>query len=242
MLDFNSRTTKALRASAGVNAAIDAALAETVEAPRRYLGASALGHDCLRKIQWDWTAPVAPEPRTRRIFARGHWCEDYVAGLLGIAGFHIIRAGNNLGFSQLGGQFQGHVDGIIAAGPALAGLDYPCLWENKGLGARGWTKLKNDGLVKAYPAYADQVALYQAYLGLTEHPALFTACNMDTMELLHLLVPFDPARAQAASDRAVQVVLATQASETLPRVTDNSDDWRCKYCAHRERCWADAVL
>lgn len=237
MLDFNRSTTKALRASAAVNEAIDASLASTVEAPRPYLGASALGHDCLRKIQWDWIAPTTFDARTRRIFARGHWCEQYVVNLLNQAGFRFDRESPKLAFSQIGGLFKGHADGIILGGPSVAGVGYPCLWENKGLGSRGWTKLKNDGLAKSYQAYADQVALYQAYLNLTEHPALFTACNMDTMEMLHLLVPFDPARAQAASDRAVQIVLATQAKEVLSRVTDNPDDWRCKWCAHKGRCW-----
>ena len=50
----------------------------------------------------------------------------------------------------------------------------------------------------AKPIYAAQIALYQAYLGLTEAPALFTAINKDTCELWHELVPFDGALAQAA--------------------------------------------
>jgi hypothetical protein len=59
----------------------------------------------------------------------------------------------------------------------------------------------------------------------------------DTCERLHLLLPFDATRAQEASDRAVAVIQATQAGELLPRLTDDVDDWRCKLCGHRERCW-----
>ena len=52
-------------------------------------------------------------------------------------------------------------------------------------------------MAAAKPIYAAQVALYQAYMGLTEAPALFTAVNKDTSELHHELVPFDAAVAQA---------------------------------------------
>lgn len=239
MLDFNRSVIKAKAASDLVNAVIDGAIEVRIAAePKRdYLGASSLGHDCLRKIQWDWRRPVAQEPRTERIFARGRWWETYAADLLAAAGFRIVRSGERIAFAQLDGLFRGHADGMIIAGPAVDGMAFPCVWECKGLGSKGWTKLGKDGLAKAYPAYADQVALYQAYLDLTDHPALFTACNMDTMEMLHLLVPFDPARAQAASDRAVTIIRADAAGETLPRVTDFEDDFRCRFCAHRERCW-----
>lgn len=238
MLDFNRSHTKALVANAGVNAAIDAGLQAQAREGRDYLGASSLGHDCLRKIAWDWRRPAAFEARTLRIFERGNWWETYCVALMVRAGFRFVRSGPEVAFSQLGERFRGHGDGKIVAGPAIEGVDYPCLWECKGLGAKGWKKLEKDGLAKAYPGYADQVALYQAYFDLTGHPAIFTACNMDTMEILHLLVPFDAARAQTASDRAVTVIRADQAGETLPRVGADADDWRCRMCGHREACWA----
>jgi hypothetical protein len=93
-------------------------------------------------------------------------------------------------------------------------------------------------LAMAYPQYAVQVALYQAYLGLWKTAAIFTAVNADTCERLHVLVPFDRALAQWHSDAAVRVINATHAGELLPRVTDKPNDWRCKMCGHRERCWS----
>jgi len=77
-----------------------------------------------------------------------------------------------------------------------------------------------------------------AYLGLDENPALFSAVNADTCHMLHVLVPFDAEAAQAASDRAVLVIKATQAGELLERIAKKPDDWRCKICSHKERCWA----
>jgi hypothetical protein len=242
MLDFNATATRRSAFSNAVNAVVDSTMTAlgAVTVGRDYLGASSLGHDCLRRIQWDWRHPVQPEPRIERIFARGRWWEKYCAWLLTEAGFTIVRSGPALEFAQLDDQFKGHADALIVAGPDC--LPYPCLWECKGLGSTGWKKLAKEGLARAYPAYADQVALYQAYLDLTAHPALFTAANMDTMQVLHLAVPFDPERAQAASDRAVQIVNAVAAGETLPRIAAEPDDWRCKLCPHKERCWGMMLL
>jgi hypothetical protein len=243
VIDLNSTASRRSAQSDAINAVVDSTMAAmgAVANGRDYLGASSLGHDCLRKIQWDWRKPIQPEPRTERIFARGRWWEDYCAKLLHEAGFRMVRSGPALEFSQLGGRFKGHADGLVIAGPEIEGVAFPCLWECKGLGSKGWTKLTKEGLAKAYPTYADQVALYQGYLNLTDNPAMFTAANMDTMEVLHLLVPFDHARAQAASDRAVQIIQADEAGEILPRVATESGDWRCRFCGHRERCWGDAV-
>ena len=128
-------------------------------------------------------------------------------------------------------------DGVILAGPDLrADLSYPLLWEHKAINAKNWRALERDGLEKTFPQYAAQVALYQAYLDVT-NPALFTALNADTCERLHLSVPFDAERAQAWSDRAVTIIEATRAGELLPRFTDDDGDWHCKACSHYKRCW-----
>ena len=94
----------------------------------------------------------------------------------------------------------------VVAGPELPGIGFPAIWEHKCLGAKGWRNIERDGIEKAYPQYAAQIWLYQAYLKVTEHPALFTATNADTCERLHLLLPFNAEQAQAWSDRAVAVI------------------------------------
>lgn len=72
------------------------------------------------------------------------------------------------------------------------------------------------------------------------NPAFVTVLNADTCERLHFLVPFDAQLAQITSDRAVAVIEATRAGELLPRVTEDPEDWRCRMCSHRNRCWGDA--
>src|SRR5262249_55149581 len=95
-------------------------------------------------------------------------------------------------FVAVNGDLRGHADGIIIHGPDLPGtyVIYPAIWECKALNAKNWRAIERDGLDKAFPHYAAQVSLYQAYLEIT-NPALFTAVNADTCEFLHFLVPFD---------------------------------------------------
>jgi len=203
---------------------------------RYYLGASQTGSECLRKIQYDWMRdPVFPV-RTRDIFARGHFFEGLARQHLVAAGFEFEPKEERLRFQVVDGLFRGHADGIIIAGPALPAVCYPCLWECKCIKDKGWKAIERDGLVGLYATYAAQVAIYQAYLEVT-NPALFTVVNADTCERLHFSVPFDAQLAQLTSDRAVTIITATKAGELLPRAYDKPTDWHCKMCAHKEHCW-----
>jgi hypothetical protein len=214
-------------------------LIERAEPPsenyRQYLGASSIGSECLRKVQYDWMCDPEFPARIKDIFARGHFLEELTRRHLIAAGFRFAPS-EVLEFRAADGLFRGHADGIIIAGPLLPALRYPCLWEHKCLNAKGWKAIERDGLTGLYAIYAAQVAIYQVYLDCT-NAALFSVVNADTCERLHFFVPFDAQLAQATSDRAVAVIEATRAGELLPRITEDPSDWRCKMCNHRERCW-----
>ena len=128
----------------------------------------------------------------------------------------------------------GHIDGVIVGGPE--GLPIPRSG-NASAGNKSWSDLDKKGLTLSKPVYAAQVAIYQAYLELHEHPAIFTALNADTMEIYTELVPFDAALAQRMSDRAVKVITATEAGELLPRAFHDPTHFECRMCAWQDRCW-----
>jgi hypothetical protein len=237
MLNLNRANLSDEPINIELNAAIERAAAATAELPRPYLGASIVGDECARKVQYEWWCKPLLAARVRSIFARGHFFEARTREQLIAAGFRFAPD-SELAFSSANGDLQGHADGLILAGPDLPNvhLDYPALWECKALNGKNWRAIERDGLEKTLPKYAAQVALYQAYLDKT-NPALFTAVNADTCEILHFAVPFNPERAQHWSDRAAMIIAATRAGELLPRFIDNPNDWRCKLCAHRERCW-----
>ena len=248
MMDFNATASL----SGQVTALIDAGMqrARAAQPRRTYLGASRLGAACERALQFEFAdAPVDPgretDGRMLRVFERGHVTEDCMARWLSAAGFDLRTrndAGEQIGFAALDGRLQGHVDGVIVAGPDLGhGSGYPALWENKCLGAKSWHELEKHRLAVAKPIYAAQVAIYQAYLELHEHPAIFTAVNADTMEIHAALVPFDAALAQRMSDRAVKVITATEAGELLARAFSDPAHVECRMCPWQDRCWRAAA-
>jgi hypothetical protein len=234
MPDFNRTELSALPVSIAINAVIDASV--IAEQRRGYLGASAVGHECLRRIQFDWMCDPEHPARLRDIFDRGHYFEARSREHFTRAGF-TFAPDDRLKFSALEGMLSGHADGIFDSGPKIADIGYPCLWESKCINAKGWRSLDRDGLAKAYPQYAAQVSLYQHFLGVDEHPAIFTAVNADTCERVHLLVPYDPGLTRTTIMRTETVIAATRAGELLPRFTTDSNNWHCRLCGHRERCW-----
>ncbi len=236
--------------------AIDRALKARngAERPRTYVSSSGLGRTCLRQIQYDFLATPRDEgqefaPGTLRIFEAGHRGEDMVASWLRLAGFDLRteRAdGRQFGFSALDGRFKGHIDGCLLSGPVS--MAYPALWETKALGAASWKDTLKRGVAISKPVYAAQIAIYQAYLDLP-NPALFTALNRDTQEIYAELVPFDAALAQRMSDRAVDVVRASDVEEFLPREAAVPTSVVCKggmaaghwhpSCAWARQCWTE---
>jgi hypothetical protein len=236
MPDFNLESLSEQPLNIAINAAIERAIKP--ELPRSYLGASIVGEDCLRKIQYDWWIRPELPGRIKRIFERGHFFESRTREQLIEAGFKFETDANLLSFSACNGNLQGHADGLITTGPDLPNLQlvFPFLWECKCVNGKNWRAVERDGLAKVFPKYAAQISIYQLFLNQL-NPALVTVANADSCELLHFAVPFTAQVAQYWSDRAMMVIESTRAGELLPRFVDNPDDWRCKMCPHRERCW-----
>lgn len=237
-LDFNSRSILGER----LVSLIDDANSQSSEAPRLYLGASAIGEPCARRLQYSFQGAAPDEgsgftARTRRIFHRGHQGEEWMAVWLRNAGFELRteKAGRQFGFEDCDGRFKGHIDGVFIGGPD--GFKFPALWENKVLGSKGFASIAKHGLAKAYPVYAAQVAVYQAYLQLAENPAIFTVLNADTMEIHVEFVAFDAGLAQSNIDKAARVLAASDNGETLPRAADDQDSFTCKFCPFKGVCW-----
>jgi hypothetical protein len=241
-IDLNPSSMVRAEDVAAVHAALEAVTPPS-EARRAYVGASSIGAPCERRIQYEFRGEPHDEgwrldARTRRIFQRGHVFESMAALWLADAGFRLTQTGKDgqpLGFKVADGSFAGHVDRVVTGGP-LKDIAYPFIWEHKATGQKSWKAIESRGLAKAKPEYADQVAVYQAYLDLT-NPALFMATNADTMEIHLEFVPFDKKRAQEASDRAVAIILDTRAGAMRPRCTDDPGFYACGGCPFKARCW-----
>lgn len=267
MLDFNHgapRPGQDPDACYVINAAIDAALMakRAAEPVRTYLGASAIGDPCERKLQYSYMrVPIDPgrelTARALRIFATGHAAEDVTAAAMEAgapggegmfrditakwmtdAGFKLERFlpnGKQIGFTAMGKKFGGHIDGKITGGPAIAGLHYPCGWEHKALNTKNWSKIKKHGLKESSPVYYGQIQIYEGYLEIDQF--IFTALNKNTQELHHEIINFVPRDAQALSDKAVRIIQHAETEQLLGRVAPNSDYYLCKFCDWQKRCW-----
>ena len=211
---------------------------------RRYLGASSLGDPCSRKIQYRYMGQEADAERdfsaqTLRIFALGHSIEDLMIVHFRDAGFDLRTQlkGEQFGFDTANGEVRGHIDGVIVGGPLP--IQYPMLWECKSASDKKFKEFVRNGMAVSNPVYAAQVALYQAYMNLTENPCCFTVLNKNTSEIYIELVPFNAELAQATSDKAVNIIKATKANEMLPRVAQNSDYYGCRFCEFQDTCWSE---
>jgi hypothetical protein len=250
LVDFNHGSgfvyggRPAATVSASINAQIDAALVRgnRAQPPRNYLGASRIGEPCSRKLAYEITHTPKDAGRDfdgaiLRVFDAGHRFEELTIDWLRAAGFDLRtrkRDGSQFGFSAAGGRLRGHIDGVIVAGPNI-GLRWPALWEHKALNAKSWTDLVKRGLRASKPIYFAQAQIYMAYMEVGQ--TLFTALNKNSQELFHEIVLFDPPEAQSLSDKAVDILCATEAGELPPRIAANADFYLCRNCEYAARCW-----
>jgi hypothetical protein len=224
-----------------INDILDAKLLERHKSQikRDYLGASILGDECLRRIQLQYMQKESEvSAQTLRTFDIGHYLEDLVAEWMILAGFNLRTKdenGEQFGFSAADGKLKGHVDGIIYGGPDFC--KYPYLWECKTLNNKSWTDTAKRGVLVTKPIYYAQVQLYMAYMNLDENPCLFSALNKDTSELYHEPIAFDAEVAQPYSDRAVQIIKASENNELLPCISNDYSFYKCKMCGFRNECF-----
>ena len=238
MPDFSHVSVANESVNVAINALIERATMATARAPRPYLGASIVGDPCLRKVQFDWWLASFIDARTQLKFDRGHSFEPLLRAQLEMIGFSFAPPAS-LEFRALDDVLRGHADGIVIAKPATPGVylpPTPFLWEAKALNNKNFRAVARDGLEKTFPRYSVQVTLYQHYLDV-RNPALFTAANADTCQTLHVLIPYSAEKAQAAIARVEMIIDATKRSELLPRAYGDPEDWRCRICPFRTKCW-----
>lgn len=245
VLDFNNRTTCQEASSNAINEVLDASLLKKrASQPRRtYLGASAIGDDCERRLQFEFAgAPRETDfkPLTLRKFDFGHFGEELARCWFQDAGFKLVqksqKTGERFRFVQMDGDFSGEPDGVFIDGPEIEGLRYPAMWECKSVGAKTFREIKKDGLKRARPKYWSQIHTCMAYLGLEQ--TVFTVTNLDDGEQIHLIYDIEAEEAQRMTDRAVRIVSATRAGDLLPRPFAKSDHFECRWCPFAKRCWS----
>lgn len=226
-----------------VTAVKAAAVANQNRTRRDYLGASAVGEPCARKVWYEFNGYPKPDfdADTLWRFADGHRTEDLIAERLRLVPEIELwthdEDGGQFGFSALGGKFKGHVDGVIKG--LIQAPKTPHVWECKAVGDKGFNEFKkvkatfgdkatlknwNDG-------YYAQAQLYMHYLKLDRH--YLTVATAGGRDLDACRTEYNPEVAKQLIDKADKII---SAKESPVRISEKSDFYRCRWCPFKEVC------
>lgn len=195
--------------------------------PRRaYLGMSAIGDSCERKLWLSFRGytPLPLNGRVLMIFDFGNLIESEIIRHLRLAGYQI--EGQQDAFSDHGGWFSGHCDGII-----YGVTSRPHILEIKSCNASKFKAFKQYGVKKTYQIYYDQAQCYCGYAGLER--ALFVIQCKDNSEIYTERVYFDAEVFGALREKAFRIITAND-PPPQPFVEDSQT---CGWCDHRITCW-----
>jgi hypothetical protein len=201
---------------------------------RPHLGASLIGHECLRYLWYvfRWCESREVSGRLLRLFRRGRLEEEQLSADLARAGIEIVahdEHGRQYSFSDIGGHAGGSMDGA-----ALGLIEAPKTWhvlEYKTHSSRSFAQLARDGVEKTKPEHHAQMMLYMHWSGMKR--AYYLAVNKDTDDLYGERIHYDAVRAGALVERARQVIAA---SRPLPRLSEKPEYYACKMCRARSVC------
>jgi hypothetical protein len=243
----------ALPALAAADPTLDALRVETerraaAEVPRPYLGMSSIGRPCERQ-QWygfRWAAREAFDCDTLWRFDDGHRSEDVMAARLRLVpGVHLHtidpRTGQQFGFSDLGGHFRGHADGLITG--LLQAPQALHVWEAKAVNDAKLAKLaklrergEKSALAEWDPVYYAQAVLYMAYAEAPRH--YLTASSPGVRTMLGVRTDTDLDEARRLRARAERIITA---AEPMTGVSTNPAWYECKWCPAAALCHGGAL-
>lgn len=214
---------------------------------RAHLGASVIGKECGRKLWYDfhWTKAEKFAGRMLALFNRGHLEEErFIAYLQGI-GCEVWAFNPNAPLKRgkpqqwritdHDGHFGGSPDAVARGLPELKEEPFVC--EFKTHGDKSFTKLKEDGLLKAkWEHYVQmQVSMFKLSLKF----GLYCAVNKNTDELYFEIVQLNETIAKQAVQRAGQIIWS---NEPLVRIGTSPAHYGCKYCHLNRLCYFGDVV
>lgn len=209
---------------------------------RDYIGASAIGDECVRKVWYDYNGypkkPFAAD--TLMKFEDGHRTEELTAQRLRLVpNLQLIteKDGQQMGFSHFGGKFKGHVDGLI-----LGLLQAPKtwhVWEHKACADKRYndfTKAKDiygekQTLKNWDTKYYIQAQLYMHFFNLDRH--YLTVSGAGGRGYQSCRTEYVREVALQYIDRAENIL---NAKSEPRRISDKPDFYLCRWCDFKDVC------
>ena len=209
---------------------------------RPHLGASLLGHECLRYLFYSFRWQVEPpDGRVARLFQTGHREEARIIAELRAIGVDVHDrnpdSGDQFRFTALGGHIAGSADGIIEGGLSEAPKSRHLL-EIKTSNSKQFSELKLKGVQAHKPLHYAQMQIYMWAFGLER--AYYLCLCKDTDDLYAERLAREPGFAEAVIDRATPVVFSIHPYD-VPRLSNHSGWYVCKWCSARAVCHEGAT-
>lgn len=218
---------------------------------RGHFGVSMSGRECARELwyKWHWATPVAIPGKTLRLFNRGHLEEARFVAMFRTIGCEVYQAyeeGKQFQVSMFGGHYGSAIDGVVRGIPEMP--DEPLLAEMKTHGDKSFKKLAGEkdsqgnvvklpqGLFVSKIEHYVQMQQYMGYFGLAF--GIYCAVNKNTDELYFEIIEYDAEFAAQCVERSRRIIFAIEAP---PRITENPQFWKCKFCDERRVCHYQAA-
>jgi len=199
--------------------------------PRPYLGMSAIGEPCIRKLQYDWRMAYLNRhsARVQRIFDTGHRAEDFMIHDIHQAGGLVW--GEQEAITGAAGHWGGHIDGMCNQIIGYEGINM--LLEMKTHNDKSFKDVVKKRVEKSKPMHYDQMQRYMG--GMDVEMCLYYAYNKNTSEYYIEFVKFDRSRFEELCEKEVTVIVA---EELYPRVGNGSPTWHeCRFCSAKGVCF-----
>ena len=219
--------------------------ASSTDKPRRYLGASAIGDPCSRKVWYGfrWALPRSFSATSYRAIQDGHRGEALmIQWLRSIPGIQLWTEDpdapdHQIGFAAVAGHFRGHVDGVISG--LYQAPKTPHVWEQKVCNETKFNKLvkliaqhgEKAALLHWDEIYYAQAQIYMQQLELTRH--YLTVATPGNRKLVSCRTEYCATDAKAILKKAETII----AAERPPlRLSDNPAWYQCKWCDYHALC------
>ena len=219
---------------------------EAAKEPRRpYIGASSIGDDCELKLWMYYKYPhLARKTKAELKLAAmdGHRCEDFMAAnFRKIPGIEVIthdENGKQFGFSDLGGAYKGHWDGLITGIPQAPKTTHT--WEHKAKNEAFYEKLlkikekfdEKEVLKEWDYLYYCQAVTYMHYSDTTRH--YMTVSTSGLRKIQSIRTDCNPKLAILLREKAERI---SRYPSPPTGISTNPSFWRCKdFCDFKDNC------
>lgn len=226
--------------------AADAALVATQDRSRRkYLGMSAIGEPCERKLwlSFRWASQETFDAPTLKRFEDGHRTEDLIiARLRLVKGLEIHDRGDDgkqLGHSLFGGHYSGHYDmmvlGLIQAPKSWHVGEVKCSAKIAELEKHKALLGEKNALLAWNPTYYGQAQMYMDCEGVDRH--WLVATTPGGREWTSVRTDYDPVAAMKLKAKAEKIIFSDEAP---PRIGD-ATNFACRWCHFAPICHEQAL-